>query len=145
MALIECPDCGRKVSDRASTCPDCACPVSEVVAEMRVKSDRERVAQTREMLDETVDCPRCEARGFYSGDEGHYIWCVACEHTGRLVLGKAEDGYYAVARYATERFLAAEIHPGSSGVVFFLEKKPPGHRFPKASPRAEIDPDEIPW
>ena len=28
--LVECPDCGRRVSDRAKNCPDCACPVAEV-------------------------------------------------------------------------------------------------------------------
>lgn len=27
MALINCPDCSRQVSDRAAICPDCACPV----------------------------------------------------------------------------------------------------------------------
>ena len=40
MALIECPDCERKVSDRAATCPDCACPVAEVVAEQRAAEAR---------------------------------------------------------------------------------------------------------
>ena len=28
MALINCPDCGRQVSDRASFCPNCGCPSS---------------------------------------------------------------------------------------------------------------------
>lgn len=146
MALIECPDCGRKVSDRAANCPDCACPVSEVVAEQKAESERARIAKTRSMTDQAVDCAQCDARGFYPGDEGGFIWCIACEHTGRLLLARAEDGYYGVARYAVERFLAAEIHPESSGVVFYLgESKPAGHRFPEASPRSEIDPEEIPW
>ena len=26
MALMKCPDCGRKVSPRASACPECGCP-----------------------------------------------------------------------------------------------------------------------
>lgn len=146
MPLIECPDCGRKVSDRAATCPECACPVAEVVSEQRAADERARVATTRAITEDAVDCPKCEARGFFSGDEGTFIWCVACEHTGRLLLGTADDGYYGVARYAVERFLAGEIHPGESGVVFFLDvKKPDGHRFPKASPRSEIDPKDIPW
>jgi len=29
MALIACPDCGRKVSDKAIACPDCACPIAD--------------------------------------------------------------------------------------------------------------------
>lgn len=26
MALVECPDCGKKVSDSAPACPGCGCP-----------------------------------------------------------------------------------------------------------------------
>lgn len=29
MALIKCPECGREISDRASTCPGCGCPVEK--------------------------------------------------------------------------------------------------------------------
>lgn len=29
MALIKCDDCGREVSDRASTCPQCGAPVAQ--------------------------------------------------------------------------------------------------------------------
>lgn len=28
MALIKCPECGRKVSDKAKTCPDCGYPIA---------------------------------------------------------------------------------------------------------------------
>ena len=27
MALIECKECGKKVSDKADVCPNCACPL----------------------------------------------------------------------------------------------------------------------
>lgn len=30
MALINCPDCGKKVSDQAPTCPNCGRPLEEV-------------------------------------------------------------------------------------------------------------------
>jgi len=30
MALISCPECGRQVSDKASACPQCACPLGAV-------------------------------------------------------------------------------------------------------------------
>ena len=30
MALISCPECGRQVSDKASACPQCACPLGGV-------------------------------------------------------------------------------------------------------------------
>lgn len=29
MALINCPECDKKVSDRAQSCPDCGCPIAE--------------------------------------------------------------------------------------------------------------------
>ena len=29
MALINCPDCGRDVSDRAEACPACGCPIAK--------------------------------------------------------------------------------------------------------------------
>ena len=32
MALINCPECGRQVSDRAISCPDCGCPISAAPA-----------------------------------------------------------------------------------------------------------------
>ncbi|MGE0786094.1 MAG: hypothetical protein AB7S26_10425 [Sandaracinaceae bacterium] len=146
MPLIECPDCGRKVSDRAAVCPDCACPVAEIVAAQRADADRERIEKSRRMEDGAeVDCPRCEARGFYAEDGGH-LWCVPCEHSGRLLLASAEDGFYAVAAYATERFLSGELQPGKSGVVFYVGKvRPTTHRYPAASRKEEIDPSDIPW
>lgn len=29
MALIKCPECGKEISDRAASCPNCGCPASE--------------------------------------------------------------------------------------------------------------------
>lgn len=146
MALIECPDCGRKISDRARECPDCMCPVAEVVSEQRADQARAAAIPTREKTDREVDCPNCEARGVYKCDDGYAEWCVPCEHTGRLVLCKASDGWYGVATYAVERFLAGELHPDSSGVVFFVgDKEPGGHKYPQAGERHEVEPDDIPW
>lgn len=31
MALIKCPECGKKFSDKAPTCPNCGCPTTEVL------------------------------------------------------------------------------------------------------------------
>jgi len=27
VALIKCPECGREISDQASSCPNCGCPI----------------------------------------------------------------------------------------------------------------------
>ncbi|MCZ7685621.1 MAG: hypothetical protein M5U28_45325 [Sandaracinaceae bacterium] len=144
--LIECPDCGRKVSDRAKECPDCSCPVAEVLAERRAEEERAAAIASRRPLDREVDCPRCEARGCYANDDGTAAWCTPCEHSGRLILCVATDGYFGVARYAVERFLAGELHAGTSGVVFFVgASEPTTHRFEKAAPRHPVKPEEIPW
>ncbi len=45
MALIECPECGREISDRASACPECACPIAEPHTPERII---ERQVVTRE-------------------------------------------------------------------------------------------------
>lgn len=29
MALIECPECGKEVSDKAKSCPNCGCPIDK--------------------------------------------------------------------------------------------------------------------
>ena len=28
MALVSCAECGRQISDRAASCPDCGCPIN---------------------------------------------------------------------------------------------------------------------
>lgn len=32
MAMIKCPECGKDFSDKASACPNCGCPVSEILS-----------------------------------------------------------------------------------------------------------------
>lgn len=34
MAMIKCPECGKDFSDKASACPNCGCPVSEILSTM---------------------------------------------------------------------------------------------------------------
>ena len=36
MALINCPDCGREVSDRAAACIHCGCPLKDIVSNGKV-------------------------------------------------------------------------------------------------------------
>ncbi|MCA9604432.1 MAG: hypothetical protein KC619_02485 [Myxococcales bacterium] len=149
MALIECPDCGRKVSDRAKTCPDCSCPVAELIMEQRDDEDRKARIASRERIDaRLVDCGRCGGRGWYDHGEGMIAWCIVCEQTGRTPLVRASDGWYSVAPYAVERFIGGELHAPTSGVVYFLgDREPRGHQFPAPSDRVPVDPNDpkIPW
>ncbi|MCB9592339.1 MAG: hypothetical protein H6719_06375 [Sandaracinaceae bacterium] len=148
MALIECPDCGRKVSDRAKNCPDCACPVSDVIVELREAEARAVIVATREATDRLVDCGRCHGRGWFQLPDGLVAWCIVCEHTGRTPLCKASNGFYSVAPYAVERFLAGELHAETSGVVYSLgASEPKEFAFEEAADRVSIDPGDpaIPW
>ena len=67
--------------------------------------------------DETAECARCEARGYFSFVETNagrtierFEWCRICEHTGRVELCRSGRGYYAVARTAVDAFLAGTRH-----------------------------------
>ena len=31
MALIKCPECGKEISDKAKACPNCGCPLEDVI------------------------------------------------------------------------------------------------------------------
>lgn len=31
MALIECKECGKQMSDKAECCPNCGCPIEEML------------------------------------------------------------------------------------------------------------------
>ena len=39
MALIECPECGQNVSDRAAACPNCGYPVSAMIEKQKKDID----------------------------------------------------------------------------------------------------------
>ena len=35
MALIKCPECGKEISDKAASCPNCGCPISSATVERK--------------------------------------------------------------------------------------------------------------
>ena len=40
MALINCPECGKEISDRAGSCPHCGCPVNNTSTESNTESQK---------------------------------------------------------------------------------------------------------
>ena len=49
MALIKCPECGREVSDKAGSCPNCGCPIASAPTSIKIRalSDDKGVKRTR--------------------------------------------------------------------------------------------------
>lgn len=37
MSLIKCTECGKEISDKAEKCPNCGCPISEIILEGTVR------------------------------------------------------------------------------------------------------------
>jgi len=52
MALINCPECGKEISDQAASCPNCGTPIQ--------KTERKFCQHCGEQIDkECVICPKC--------------------------------------------------------------------------------------
>jgi hypothetical protein len=144
--LIPCPECERKVSDRAKACPDCGFPVAEHVGDQLAATERAARLASRERVGE-IDCPRCEARGFVqfeTTDElGHtrevFTWCSDCKHGGRVHQCRDLTGYYAVSLPALEQFLAGEIDEGDAGVSFVGAVRITEHRYSRPGDHSDGD------
>lgn len=54
MALIKCPECGKEISDRAASCPNCGCPVEKTqtdnppLANRKIQEDYTKMAAQAE-------------------------------------------------------------------------------------------------
>ncbi len=43
MALITCTECGKEFSEKASACPNCGCPTEEILKELSIDTEEEKV------------------------------------------------------------------------------------------------------
>lgn len=52
MALIKCPECGKQVSDRASSCPNCGFPIANRPTNVKIRclSDDRHVKRMKFMI-----------------------------------------------------------------------------------------------
>jgi hypothetical protein len=73
MALIECPECGHQVSDRADACPSCAFPLTDPID---TAPDRRPPAQTVELTGKKW--------------KGLHLWSALAMVAG-LLFGVVED------------------------------------------------------
>lgn len=45
MALIKCPECGKEISDKATLCPNCGYPISQISEDMSGKQEMHLVEE----------------------------------------------------------------------------------------------------
>jgi uncharacterized membrane protein YvbJ len=50
MALVSCPECNRKVSDRATACPQCGCPISQTSMQVGTEKPIELTAKRFKLI-----------------------------------------------------------------------------------------------
>lgn len=69
MALIECPECGRDISDKAEACIHCGYPLS----------DKDRISLNMiPEFDYSTPCPICSNTNYEYDDKTGYISCKQC-------------------------------------------------------------------
>lgn len=65
MALINCPECGKEVSDKARNCPSCGYPLI-------TSEEQPSVAQTSNSTEEEyLCCPKCMSRELHAEKAGY--------------------------------------------------------------------------
>lgn len=50
MSLIECPKCGKQISDKAATCPNCGIDVQKALAEVREEQKQKQEKRKRRIF-----------------------------------------------------------------------------------------------
>ena len=58
MALIKCPECGKEISEKAKSCPNCGCPIND------------QPTQVTELDGEFLCCPKCSSKELHAEKEG---------------------------------------------------------------------------
>lgn len=53
MALIKCPECGKEISDQATSCPNCGIPINAHVRQKYCQHCGERIDA------DCIICPKC--------------------------------------------------------------------------------------
>ena len=62
MAIIKCVECGREISDKATVCPQCGCPISESIKASEIKQNKQR--EIIENAKTNFHCWKCNGTQF---------------------------------------------------------------------------------
>lgn len=86
MALIKCPDCGREVSDKASSCPQCGCPLTEISPSGIVKI---KLPKTEQMADGVIGLFSSKNASITAN--GDTLWSGKHGETASFTIDKPTD------------------------------------------------------
>lgn len=87
MALINCPECGKQISDRAKTCIFCGYPIQEYMEEQKQESKNEENEKPKDIPIRDDICPQC-------GNEISPVYrvCHKCGYSQYGNSGKSFEG-----------------------------------------------------
>ena len=55
MALLICPECGKNVSEYASSCPECGCPISIIKSKQTAAPSPEQIKEWNDLAKKCYD------------------------------------------------------------------------------------------
>lgn len=88
MGLINCPECGKEVSDKANICIHCGFPLQEYLLEMKKKEgEKEKEAEKREAEENKYICSYCGFKNPVGED-----YCLKCDMRITEYVEKTNDG-----------------------------------------------------
>lgn len=80
MALIECPECGKEISDKADSCPQCSYPINPKSASVSVVSSNGAVPSRYPRITKSS----CSGYKLFSHDDEHVN--LECVHCGKVYM-----------------------------------------------------------
>lgn len=86
MALIKCLECGRDVSNKATACPNCGCPIAEMSTGGLVKIKLPRTEQISGGLVGLLS-----SKDAYISLNGRILWCGKHGQTASFTIDKPSN------------------------------------------------------
>ncbi len=123
MALIKCPECGKEISDKAVSCPNCGCPIESMESDKENSSSVNQMqnifqSNTQNIVNTWKDSYRATKKvGPVKIDENHRVFQVngTISQSGKKsgLIGKSFKGLMAVSTLGMS--VAAEKALGAGG------------------------------
>lgn len=104
MALIQCPECGREVSDKAKACPGCGYPIAELFVNVDAAKSDPAVDECKIENTQNI-CPKC---GHINEEDA--LFCEKCSYRLTPVVKKADYESSASERAQLKTILLEIVH-----------------------------------